>query len=433
MAPPAADGKAPAGKCFCNNKDCQRTNFIQNKYCHICGWVMPDNPITTKPKPKGAGKGASKGAGKGAKGASKGRDKSASQDLCTCCGGKGHAKADCRQRDKECHSCGKIGHIAAVCRSKPQDAAAPKPAVAEDAFAAEAERRGMPLREPPPPADVAPQAEHSASSISAMSKAKDAASKKLDKLIERQIEATKALAKIQGEVAAAAIASQKAERAFLDEVAATHQVLVPKADTTAIDIGAFMDNIHDLTKIKVDLGSDLHIEGMTEDDTKQLQGKVESTVAQIAQHIHNTFGPLKDILDKHKATIQEATESAAKKRKSDTCQSAGAAAGATSPAASASSAAATPGLASPASPSPAEKEATAADKRAVDAAAAAVKATEQAEKAKSAAADAEKVARETKELQEKERVKAVDKAKVAIEREDALKTHLPADAEIDAI
>ena len=204
-----------------------------------------------------------------------------------------------------------------MCRSG-ASAASPKPlALADDALVAECTRRGMAVTPPPPPLDAPPLVEHSASSISAKSKEKDEASKKLDKLIDLHLDAEKTLSKLHDEVAAAAIASQKAETAFMDEVAATHQILVPEADTTAINIGAFIENIHDLSKLKVDFGSDLHFEGLGAHDSTVLQGKVDTMVKDIAQHIHAAFMPLKEILDKAETMIAEAIGTAAKKRKTE--------------------------------------------------------------------------------------------------------------------
>ena len=242
---PHQQGQAGEGRCYCPNPQCARSNFTYNSYCHICGWSMPKKLILQKPNAapaKGAGKGKSKG--KGNNGNGKGNDggRAADKSLCSCCGVKGHAKADCRQRDKTCSSCGKTGHLAKVCRSS--SALPQAPALKDEAFtaafAAECARRGMPVAEAPALPDAQPSTEHSATSITAKSKAKDEASKKLNKLIDRKLDAEKALKKLVDEVGTAADVLHQAELDFQNEVAATHLAMAPKTDFFAFNMSAFL-------------------------------------------------------------------------------------------------------------------------------------------------------------------------------------------------
>ena len=143
MAPGHQQGQAADKRCYCPNPDCARSNFDYNTYCHFCSWVMPKKLLLFKPSsaaPKGGGKGKHKGKGKGGKGndgsGGKGGGRTANENLCSCCGVKGHAKADCRQPDKVCNNCGKTGHIAAVCRSRPPGDSPQTPQIDEDAFIA---------------------------------------------------------------------------------------------------------------------------------------------------------------------------------------------------------------------------------------------------------------------------------------------------------
>ena len=45
--------------------------------------------------------------------------------ICSCCGKKGHAKAECFHKDK-CEVCGKVGHLKAVCRHNAKPMTVPK-------------------------------------------------------------------------------------------------------------------------------------------------------------------------------------------------------------------------------------------------------------------------------------------------------------------
>ena len=438
MAPPQS-GRCAKDKCFCINQTCLRTNFLTNDYCHVCGWQLPDNPIFFKPKSqpapleKSGGKGGAKGKGKGA--GKNGGHKPADKAACSCCGGKGHEKADCRQRDKECHNCGKIGHISAVCRSKARaDGTATAAALTDDAFAAECTRRNVANTQTaqPPAAEVEP--EHTVGTITAKGKAKEEAYKKLLRVIDRKIEQEKALAKTLEDVAAAAKASQDAERAFKDEVAATHLSLAPAEDTTALRLDSFIDNFADLTKIKVDLGPDFDMKLLAPVDSNILQGKVDSMVADIAQHIHATIAPLKKILADARALVSDAHESAAKKRKGDDGAEIAAP---LSPATHTCGTPAASSTASPTTPSLAEKELAAADKKATEAAAAAAAASQEAAKAKATADQKEKAAREHKATRELAVAEALKAADVVAEREAALvataKEKERLDAEMDAV
>ena len=437
MAPQQA-GKAPAGKCFCGNVDCCRTNHLTNTYCHVCGWVLPDKPLYYKPV-VGAGKGGGKSKGKNGKGGGKGGGGgdggkangrgNTSNDSCTCCGSKGHVKADCRQKDKECHSCGKIGHIATVCRSKPRAGAAAAPELSDDALAAELHRRNLVAAPSPHPPAAEAEPERTGESITAKTRAKEDAYKKLLKLIDRKMEAEKSLRKIVDEVEAAAEASSAAEEAFKEEVAATHLAHAPKVNPAALNIGSFLGM--DISTLKVDLGPDF--ENLNTSDAGVLKSTVDGLVAEIQKAVQATIGPLKEIVEKAKATINEANESAAKKRKGEsgsasrvpsphspathTCGSSAAATSAST--LGVWQPAATP-VVSPVSPSPAEKEAAAADKKAAAATAAAETATREATEAKAAAVEKEKTAREDKIARDGQIASALKGANESRERKAVL-------------
>ena len=433
---------------------------------------MPKKPLLFRKSASAGQKGGGKGNNKGGKGNAKGNPKrgkgggkggggggggkagdrgNTPNVLCNCCGAQGHVKADCRQKDKECHTCGKVGHISTVCRAgtapKGGGKGAPLPLAA---FEAEAKRRGMLVLPAPEEAEPEepPAVEHTVAQIQVKSKAKDDASKKLDKLIDRKLLAEKALQKLREEVGEAAVALDEAEDAFKKELAATHFVHAPKVDAAAINLSAFLKNLQDPSKLIVDFGNEFNCDDLAAVDKAHVEGKMDTLLQNISKHILSNFAPLKLLMDEARTAMADAKEGAQKKRKGadGSAVDAEAASGA-----SASSAPAAP-VTSPASPSAAEKEATAADKKAADAAATAEAARIEADEAKATALEKEKEAQTAKLAREAERtvqlkIVSDNKEKAAALQSklakapdadvnqaavhaQALKSNLPADAEM---
>ena len=406
------DGHAAADRCYCPKPECQVSNFDHNVHCYTCGTAMPKKLILVRRAAKGGGKGGGKGDAKG-KGKGKGKGKNekpaggkgkkgggrASDATCSCCGVAGHFKADCRQKDKVCNSCGKTGHLAAVCRSAPApDSWSEQPSdYTDESFAAEAARRGVdyvaPIAAPVAPAEP----EHSAAAIQVKSRAKEAAAKKLDRLIDRKMVKEKELKVILEEAQAASVALTEAEQAFQEELAATNVALGPKVDPAALNIGLLLKNITDSTSLKVDFGDIFKLDDLSDDDKAVLDNLSCNTLKHLQDHVRSVYGPLKEIMDKAKDSVKEMQENAAKKRKG--ASGAALESPAVPPDGAAGSSASSGSTllpASPASPSPVEKEAAAADKKAAEAATAAEAAKEEAQKAKQVALEKEQAAADYK-------------------------------------
>ena len=398
---------------------------------------MPKKPLYLKPSAAGQ-KGGGKGGAKGGKGNTKGKGKGKGQNAqtnaggkgggrvadlkCLCCGAKGHAKADCHQRDKTCNNCGKAGHLASVCRSAQVLALDDAPQagdISDEAFAAAAASRGVQYTPPPAAVAVPAVVEHTATTIKIKSQAKDEAAKKLDKLIDRKMLKEKELKKIIEEAEAMAITLHEAEVAYKEELSAAHLALVPKSDPTALNVSAFFDNIHDLGNLKVDFGDAFKCDELSHDDQGVINGMMAGTLKHLAEHLHSQYGPLKKIMDDAKKAVTEMKETAAKKRKGASGEAVSPPDAPAASTAAASCCAASAPAASPASPSPAEKDSVAADKKAADAAAAAETAKLEAEKAKQAALEKEQEARSYKLKHDAEITKLKQGAEIA------LKTKLP--------
>ena len=232
------------------------------------------------------------------------------------------------------------------------------------------------------------------------------------------MEAERNLKKILDDLSVAAETSAAAEAAYKDEVAATHLGLNAPSDATAFNLGSFMGM--DVDKIVVDLGPDFV--NLTPSDAGVLKTKVDLLIADIHKHVQATIGPLKELVDKAKATITEANESAAKKRKGED-GSVTVVPSPSSPATHTCGSGAASSV-SPASPSPAEKDAVAADKKAAAAADAAAAAAEtaalEAAEAKAAAVEKEKTAREDKVARDGQIALAVKGGTESHERKAAL-------------
>ena len=261
---------APAGRCYCQSKDCAASNFDYNAHCYKCGQKMRYVPVLTKPTtspPAGkAGKGGGKGSGK-----DKGKSAKQGGQTCLCCGGANHAKAECRSAHKECNICGKVGHLAVVCRAAPAANAGSKPAgkggkssgkgatFSDEDFKTRAIREGWaPPAEAAAPAQQAP-AEPTAASISVKGKAKEAAQKAFDLAGKKKLAAKTALNNADEHLEKMAEAMVKAEAEFKKELSLACKADSPTTPKAAIDLDLILAAAQDPTKIAglfVSLGDD---------------------------------------------------------------------------------------------------------------------------------------------------------------------------------
>ena len=295
---------APAGRCYCQGKDCAASNLLANAYCYKCGQQMRKTPVLTKPPSaqptgKGGGKGKNgtwqwqpeddegdwtpagrkkkvtfaddQGKGKGKKGKSGGGGKGGGMK-CLCCGGANHTKAECRQAEKECNICGKIGHLAAVCRAVPPSAPPSEQGKTDEDFKARAIREGW----IPPAVVEQPQAappEPTVASISDKGKAKDAAQKAFELAGKRKIAAKQALTKAEEHLEKMAAEVTKALAEFKLELSLASKAMTPAAPKAAIDLDQILAAVEDPTmvsKLFVSMGEDWGLEDADPSDYQKL-------------------------------------------------------------------------------------------------------------------------------------------------------------------
>ena len=324
-------------RCKCPSSLCGKGNFWDNAQCYYCNAVMPKRPVSVAPTRVPGAQGNRNG-----RGSTGGSGTPPPKILCTCCGSKTHLKADCKQKDKACHRCGKSGHIAAVCRSKRAAGAADFPAattaasLSEADFQAELARRGC-TTVPTAAGPIAP-CEHSAKTISSMSLAKDRADATFQKCVGKLAIAQSTLEKVKAELAEAAMEKRKAEKAFMDEVAATHKAVAPQGTPPALDLAQFLSAKNgDFSKLAVNIGGVFDLTDMPSEDAEHVSKVVEDMKASFAAQMANVFTPMLAIVEKAKVEMKEVTEAQAKKRKSMCGQAVAA-----TPAASSASSATTP-------------------------------------------------------------------------------------------
>ena len=373
---------------------------------------MPKRPIPfTSPRVPGAQGGRGKGN-------TSGKTTPPPKILCACCGSKTHLKADCRQKDKACNHCGKVGHIAAVCRSKkaavadsPADTAA---ALSEADFQAELARRGVttvPSAAAPPDLPC----EHSAKTISSMSIAKDKAEASFQKLVGKLASAQSTVDKVKAELAEAALEKRKAEKAFLDEVAATHKAVAPQEAPPALDLAQFMSATNgDFSKLAVNIGGVFNLADLPPEDAVHVNKVVDEMKASFAAQMSNVFAPMIAIVEKAKVSMKDVTEAQQKKRKA-----LDGTAVAPAPSASSSASAAPPSAVTPAD--------TAAAQAKVESELAAKKLAE----AETARLEKEAAALKDKQVRDKIAADVLKEADAKLRAAEATKRELPPDDEKD--
>ena len=357
---------------WCGSKACGCRNRPGNSHCYKCNcqlsdWLSASGGRVPGSSQDAAAKKREQEKRDKDKKAKELRDKDAAAAKCLCCGGKGHTKAECRQKDKVCSNCGKSGHLAHVCRSAKSDqapakAAAGAVAISQDVFEEEAKRRGWIKDASAPVTAEAGPVEATTASLIDSKKAVDkadkdfkAAAKKVQDTREAHEKAVELLTTTSDVLSRAEIALQKAVASLTPPAAPPTLAPVASNPVTkpAIDVEQLLDASGDPTKMAalfVHLGKGFDLDGIDEDDRAALQTGVTDLTQTVVGQVATIFTALtsqKDVI------MKGLEDSRAKKRRGGT----GAALPATPPGAPLAS---LPSSAAPAAVNAADVEAKAA-------------------------------------------------------------------------
>ena len=328
---------------WCGSGKCGARNHTINDKCYKCNCQLPQWTSHTGSRVPGSAQDAARkkkesiwndklSAAKKEKDrkAKEQREKDDTALKCLCCGGKGHAKTDCRQADKACNNCGKVGHLSHLCRSKKETELRPAAKVvndlAEDAFAEEARKRGW-VKDANAPAAAEPEpVEATTASLIDRKKERDKAEKEFNAASKKVQDTREAHEKVQELLVSTSDTLTRAELALQLAVAsltppaaapATAPGVCAATLKPAIDVEQLMDANGDPTKIAnlfVHLGSSFDLEGTDEGDHVVLQNEVTAMTQSFVTQVSNVFPAL---VAKRDELMKSVEESKAKKRKAD--------------------------------------------------------------------------------------------------------------------